>query len=98
MHQDNGLRTYAGAVAIVTGGASSIGRALGEALARRGAAVVLAALQIDVAREVADGIGKAGGKATACELDVTDFAAVERVVQETAANHGRLDYLFNNAG
>jgi NAD(P)-dependent dehydrogenase (short-subunit alcohol dehydrogenase family) len=48
------LRTYHSAVAIVTGGASGIGRALGEALARRGARVVLADLQIDLAREVAD--------------------------------------------
>src|SRR5262245_17538910 len=92
------LRTYRGAVAIVTGGASGIGRALGEALARRGARVVLADRQIELAREVAAGIGAAGGHAVAAELDVTNFAATERLINQTFESEGRLDYLFNNAG
>jgi NAD(P)-dependent dehydrogenase (short-subunit alcohol dehydrogenase family) len=92
------LRTYDGAVAIVTGGASGIGRALGEALAERGATVVLADLQIELARDVAAGLGRSGRQATAAEIDVTNFAAVDRLVQETATTHGRLDYIFNNAG
>mgnify|MGYP001616275801 CR=1 FL=1 len=91
-------RTIDGAVAIVTGGASGIGRALGEALAEYGSTVVLADLQIELAREVAAGLVAAGRKASAAELDVTDFSAVDRLVQETAATHGRLDYIFNNAG
>jgi NAD(P)-dependent dehydrogenase (short-subunit alcohol dehydrogenase family) len=95
---DNSLRTYRDAVAIVTGGASGIGRALGEALAKRGARVVLADRQIDVAREVAAGICAKGGHATAAELDVTDFPATERLIRETFESSGRLDYLFNNAG
>jgi len=48
MEPDKSLRTFEGAVAIVTGGASGFGRALGEALARQGAWVVLADLQVDV--------------------------------------------------
>ncbi len=92
------LRTYQGAVAIITGGASGIGRALGEELARRGAEVVLADRQVDLAAEAAAGIRAQGGKAQAAALDVTDFAAVNRLVQETVAAGGRLDYLFNNAG
>src|SRR5262245_63585112 len=92
------LRTCRGAVAIGPGGASGIGRALGEALARAGAEVILADLQAELAEEVAAGIRAAGGRARAAALDVTDSAAVERLVQETVAASGRLDYLFNNAG
>ena len=92
------LRTYEGAVAIITGGASGIGSALGEELARRGAAVVLADLQADLAAEVAAGIRAKGCKAQATRLDVTDFTALDRLVKETVAAGGRLDYLFNNAG
>jgi NAD(P)-dependent dehydrogenase (short-subunit alcohol dehydrogenase family) len=98
MNPDNTLRTFAGAVAVVTGGASGIGQALGEALARRGATVVLADLQGGRAQAVAADIRAAGGRATAAELDVVDFAAVRRLIEETVAAHGRLDYLFNNAG
>src|SRR5690349_20871028 len=98
MTKDSRLRTFDGAVAIITGGASDIGRALGEALARRGADVVLADLQAGLAEEVATGIRARGGRATAAELDVTDFPAVERLVGQTVGRCGRLDYLFNNAG
>jgi NAD(P)-dependent dehydrogenase (short-subunit alcohol dehydrogenase family) len=49
MTQNGGLRTYDGAVAIITGGASGIGRALGEALVQRGAEVVLADRQVELA-------------------------------------------------
>jgi NAD(P)-dependent dehydrogenase (short-subunit alcohol dehydrogenase family) len=95
-HKKN--RTYSGAVAILTGGASGIGRALGEALAGRGCEVVLADLQIDLAEEVAGRICAAGGKAAAFKVDVTDFAAVAEVVKKTVERTGRLDYMFNNAG
>src|SRR5262245_53939037 len=98
MSPADSLRTYRGAVAIVTGGASGIGRALGEALARRGARVVLADRQIDLARQVAAGIVAAGGNACAAELDVTNFAATEQLIRQTFESEGRLDYLFNNAG
>jgi NAD(P)-dependent dehydrogenase (short-subunit alcohol dehydrogenase family) len=98
MTVNNKIRTFQGAVAIVTGGASGIGQALGEALGRHGALVVLADLQGERAREVAAGIEKRGGKARAVELNVVDFAALNRLVEETLHEHGRLDYIFNNAG
>jgi len=96
--EDRRLRTYQEAVAIITGGASGIGRALAEELSRRGAEVVLADRQIELAEEVAEGIREAGGMATAAEIDVTDFAAMQNLVQNTLATLGRLDYFFNNAG
>jgi len=92
------LRTFAGAVAIVTGGASGIGRALGEALARRGAWVVLADLQVDQATEIAIRIREGGGRANAEALDVTDFLATNRLIQNKFQSAGRLDYVFNVAG
>jgi len=98
MGDREGIRIFDGAVAIITGGASGIGRALGEALARRGCEVVLADLQIELAEEVAAGIGAFGGKATAVEVDVVDREGVAKVVRHTAERCGRLDYMFNNAG
>ena len=95
---DRALRVFNGATAIITGGASGIGRALGEELAKRGSEVVLADLQIELAEEVASGIRVAGGKAAALKLDVADFPAVESLLRETVERTGRLDYMFNNAG
>jgi NAD(P)-dependent dehydrogenase (short-subunit alcohol dehydrogenase family) len=92
------LRVFSGAVAIVTGGASGIGRALGEALAERGCEVVLADLEGALVEDAASTIRAHGFKATAARVDVTDFAAVGRVVDETVSRCGRLDYMFNNAG
>ena len=85
-------------VAIITGGASGIGRALGEDLARRGAHVVLADVNELLLAETVGSITKAGHDAKGVRLDVTDVEAVKRVVNETVAEHGRLDYIFNNAG
>lgn len=92
------IRIFTGAVAIITGGASGIGAALGRELARRGGEVVLADRQVDLAEEVAAGIRKEGGKASGAELNVVDYDAVEALVYETVKRTGRLDYMFNNAG
>src|SRR5258706_9836070 len=92
------MSVFNGKVAIITGGASGIGRALGEALAREGAEVVLADLRGERALEVAAEIVKAGGRARGAALDVCDAAAFAALVAATVAESGRLDYLFNNAG
>ncbi len=98
MKSDGTIRIFSGATAIITGGASGIGRALAEELAKRGCEVVLADRQIEVAEEVASGIRTVGGKAMATKLDVTDFPALQQLVQDTVERTGRLDYMFNNAG
>ncbi len=85
-------------VAIITGGASGIGRAVCEELARRGAIVVVADINTEGAKRVMAGISDTGGRARAVMLDVTDEDAVEELIQSTAADYGRLDYMFNNAG
>jgi NAD(P)-dependent dehydrogenase (short-subunit alcohol dehydrogenase family) len=98
MTTERALRAFDGGVAIVTGGASGIGLAISTELALRGASVVLADVQIELAREAAGRLEDRGSRVMAVELDVTDPAAVKGVVEETLARHQRLDYLFNNAG
>ena len=85
-------------VAIVTGSASGIGQALATELGRRGAQVVLADINGAGAKETADRIQAAGGRAKPAVLDVSDAEAVKKLVDETAAEFGRIDYMFNNAG
>jgi NAD(P)-dependent dehydrogenase (short-subunit alcohol dehydrogenase family) len=98
MESNKAIRIFDMATAIVTGGASGIGRALAEELAKRGCEVVLVDLQIELAEEVVSEISASGGKAKAVEIDVTDFSSMEQLVQETVKRTGRLDYIFNNAG
>lgn len=88
----------AGKVAIVTGGASGIGRAIALDLAESGAKVVIADRALDGAEEVAREIQSAGGKAIATKTDVTDSKEVEQMVQRTIEKFGKIDILINNAG
>ena len=85
-------------VAIVTGGASGIGRAVCEKMGQRGARLIVADINEEGTREVAEAISAAGGKAQATLLDVTRRDEVKNLVTETANRYGRLDYMFNNAG
>ncbi|MBC8114019.1 MAG: SDR family oxidoreductase, partial [Candidatus Saccharimonas sp.] len=85
-------------VAIVTGGASGLGRALCVELAREGMLVVVADLNEATAHETVATLTASGGQAEAVQLDVTSQPDVDRVVEEIAARHGRLDFMFNNAG
>lgn len=85
-------------VAIVTGGASGIGQAVCEELGRRGTIVVVADLNSERADQVAAGISTAGGQAEAAELDVTQSDQIQKLIDQTVSKHGRLDYMFNNAG
>ncbi len=86
-----------GRTAIVTGASRGIGRAIALKLAAQGAHVVAAA-RGEHAREVADEIRTAGGRADWAALDVTDAGSAEQVVASALASHGRIDILVNNAG
>jgi len=88
----------AGKVAVVTGAASGIGRALAEAFAAEGSAVVVADLDVANADAVASGIRERGGDAIAVAVDVSDAAAVNALAAATLARFGRVDVLCNNAG
>ena len=96
--QEKKIRIFHGATAIVTGGASGIGRSLAKALVDKGCEVTIADLQGDLARKVADEISPPNASVHAVELDTRDVNAMERLVQDTVARTGRLDYMFNNAG
>ena len=85
-------------IAIVTGGASGMGRAACEQMGRHGATLVVADINHEGAEEVAESIVAAGGQARAVHLDVTQREDVTNLVNETAREHGRLDLIFNNAG
>ena len=91
-------RALDGQVAIVTGAGRGIGRAIAEALAREGAAVVLAARTRQQLAEVAAAVKSGGGRALAVPTDVTLDAAVDALVEQAVAELGRVDLLVTAAG
>jgi sorbitol-6-phosphate 2-dehydrogenase len=88
-----------GKVAIVTGGACGIGRAVCEGLAEVGANVVVADINEEGAKEVAADLkGRFGGNHIATATDVTSKESVDEMLQATLAAFGSVDILVNNAG
>lgn len=86
-------------IAVITGGASGIGRAIGAELVSHGATVVLADIDGEAAALAAKRMTTAGsGRAMAVTLDVCDGPAVVETYQRIRDEHGRLDFAFNNAG
>lgn len=86
------------AVAVITGAGSGIGRGLTLLLAKRGMTVIASDLnetRADETRELAKDLA---GQVESEALDVTDAEAVDRMIRGAHARHGRIDYLFNNAG
>ena len=81
---------------IVTGGASGIGRAIAEACAREGGRVAVVDLNAAGSSDTVGAIEKAGGTAAAWPLDITDVAAVDRMVDEVAARWGGVHVLVES--
>ncbi|CAM0907249.1 unnamed protein product [Alopecurus aequalis] len=86
----------AGKVAVITGGASGIGKASAEEFVRNGAKVVLADVQDDLGHALAADLGADSACFTRC--DVTDEAQVAAAVDLAVSRHGKLDIMLNNAG
>ncbi len=85
-------------VAIITGGASGIGRATSELFAREGARVVVADYNEKAGQETVAAIRQSGGEAIFFRVDVSDWAQVQRLVETTLQTYGGIDILVNNAG
>ncbi|MCA3288659.1 MAG: glucose 1-dehydrogenase [Roseomonas sp.] len=91
-------RDLEGKSALVTGGASGIGRATALAFAREGARVAVADIMQDAAQRTVNEIKAMGGQALAIACDVTDDDAVKAMIAATVDAFGSLDCAFNNAG
>ncbi len=91
-------QTLAGRVAVVTGGAASLGRAIVEGLARRGASVVIADRDHGAAARLERDVVAVGGAAMAVQTDVLLEDSLQSMVAATVARFGHIDLLVNNAG
>ena len=89
---------FSGKVALVTGGASGIGRASAQLFAKEGASVVVSDVAVEGGEETVRLIEEDGGEASFVEADVSKAAQVEALVGRAVEAYGRLDYAFNNAG
>jgi NAD(P)-dependent dehydrogenase (short-subunit alcohol dehydrogenase family) len=89
---------FSGKVALVTGGASGLGRGSAIALAKEGAKVVVADVAASEAEVTVQAITAAGGQAISVKADVTKSSEVEGMVKATVKAFGRLDFALNNAG
>ena len=90
-------KRHDGRVALVTGGASGIGKATVRKLASQGACVVIADRNMDAAHDLVQELG-GSDVAVAVEMDVTDEASVHRALAEAAVAFGGVDLVVNNAG
>jgi NAD(P)-dependent dehydrogenase (short-subunit alcohol dehydrogenase family) len=95
---ENRAGRFAQRVAIVTGSGQGIGRAIAERLARDGARVVVADVNVEQARIMADALHAQGLQAIGVSLDVTDPAGVQQMVEHVIHVYGGVDILVNNAG
>jgi NAD(P)-dependent dehydrogenase (short-subunit alcohol dehydrogenase family) len=90
--------TLTGKVALVTGGASGIGRATALTFAREGAKLIIADMNEDGGHQTVHMITENGGEAIFVKTDVTQATAVEALISTAVETYGRLDCAHNNAG
>ena len=84
-------------VAVVTGGGHGIGKAYARGLAKEGASIVIAEIDGDAAKTVADVLVQEGAKAIAVRTDVADWASAQAMAARAVEAFGRIDILVNNA-
>lgn len=89
---------FDGKVAVVTGGASGIGKATSESFAAEGAKVIVADVNATAGKEVAAGIESRGGEARFVPADTTDTGSVNKLIATAVATFGKLDIIHCNAG
>lgn len=87
-----------GNTALITGGARGVGLAIATALAREGAVVAIADIDVQGANEAAARLKKSGAKAHGFVVNVADARAVEALMKDVVTQLGRVDFLVNNAG
>ena len=92
------MKTFAGKVALVTGGSSGLGEATALKFAQQGARVVIAARRVEQSGEVVQKIHASGGEALFVQADISRAADVEHMVRTAVGKFGRLDCAVNNAG
>ncbi|CAM5200380.1 NAD(P)-dependent dehydrogenase (Short-subunit alcohol dehydrogenase family) OS=Ureibacillus acetophenoni OX=614649 GN=SAMN05877842_11397 PE=3 SV=1 [Ureibacillus acetophenoni] len=85
-------------VAVVTGAASGMGKAIAELYAKEGAKVILADYNLDGAEAVTNAIVANGGTAKAVKVNVAELADIENMIDTAINEYGKLDILVNNAG
>ncbi|MFH0917759.1 MAG: 3-oxoacyl-[acyl-carrier-protein] reductase [Candidatus Omnitrophota bacterium] len=85
-------------VALITGGARGIGRAIALTFAREGADIVVADVNLEIAQQTASQIEGLGRKAMALAMDVTNYEMVEEGINKILDKMGKVDILVNNAG
>lgn len=88
----------AGKVALVTGGAQGIGKAVALLLGRNGSDIVISDINLEKAEETANEVQAIGRKAMAMKVNVADLREVERMVEAIIEKFGKIDILVNNAG
>jgi len=87
-----------GLVAVITGSGRGLGKAIAERFFQEGARVALWDIDLELVKQVRDGLDPSGNKAITARVDITNEGEVGRAVSETLERFGRIDVLVNNAG